>query len=53
MRGHVRALKAATCRRSPKVVATFADSVFHHPRETFFDPTRFERATRYDGAGRD
>jgi hypothetical protein len=36
-----------------KFVASFADSVFHHPHETFFDPTGFRRVTRYDGAGRD
>jgi hypothetical protein len=53
VRGHVRALKAATCRRSPKFVATFPDSVFHHPHETFFDLTRFRRVTRYDGAAND
>jgi hypothetical protein len=42
-----------TCRRSPKIVASFADSVFHHPHETLFDSTRFRRVTRYDGAWRD
>jgi serpin B len=30
MREHVRALKAATCRRTPKFIATLPVSVFHH-----------------------
>jgi hypothetical protein len=34
-------------------VATFGLPVFHDPHGTFFDLTRFQRVTRYDGAGRD
>jgi hypothetical protein len=50
---YLQQIQAVQQRRNPKFVASFADSVFHHPHETFFDLTRFRRVTRYDGAGRE